>query len=69
MCVNSNSRGRGKFKCYGETDPLLLNVKTDNLLDDFESGIHISSRIYCTIWDKSICFELVKHEAPNKFYV
>ena len=51
---------------YGNTDSLLLKVKTENLLNDLENGEYISSRMNYTNWDESLYPELVKRQAPNQ---
>ena len=51
---------------YGDTDSLLLKVKTENLLNDLENGEYISSRMDYTNWDESLYPELVKRQAPNQ---
>ena len=44
----------------------MLKVRTANLLEDLEKGVHISSRMDFTNWDESIYPELVKRQAPNQ---
>jgi hypothetical protein len=51
--------------CYGDTDSLLLKVKTPNLIDDLAHGEIISSRMDYTNWS-SLYPELVKRRAPNQ---
>ena len=51
---------------YGDTDSLLLKVKTEDLLGDLEKGEHISSRMDFTNWNSSLYPELVKRQAPNQ---
>ena len=51
---------------YGDTDSLLLKVKTENLLEDLENGVYIGPRMDYTNWIESIYPELVKRQAPNQ---
>ena len=51
--------------CYGDTDSLLLKVKTPNLIDDLAHGEIISSRMDYTNWG-GLYPELVKRWAPNQ---
>ena len=53
--------------CYGDTDSLLLKVKTPNLLDDLAHGEIISSQMDYTDWS-GLYPELVKRRAPNQLY-
>ena len=51
--------GGGVFQVYyGDTDSLVLKVKTDDLLNDLENGKRISSRMDFTNWYESITPEL-----------
>ena len=52
--------------CYGDTDSLLLKVKTSNLIDDLAHGEIISSRMDYTNWSVGLYPELVKRRAPNQ---
>ena len=51
---------------YRDAYSLLLKVKTDDLLNDFENGKHISSRMDSINWNESIYTELVNCQAPNQ---
>ena len=61
--------GEGQDQVYCEdNDPLLLKFAAYDLLEDFENGKHISTRMDYTSWNESTYPEIVKHQAPPKYY-
>ena len=59
--------GKGQVKiCYGDTNSLLLKVKTENLINDLANGKIISSRMDYANWDGEVYPELVNRWAPNQ---